>query len=193
MLDTLVFLFGHNQHASFKRNLKFYSSKISFLHQLFLANHQKMISIDDKIHHLFHVCLAEAVGQAFLMYYLHIVFVWMLFAYLPWSKPGHIFYHTVALFYVRMNGSKDKTYWWVQEQFICKKFELPGRRPLCPIVQVKCPCCDRHGFGHWQGTVWNQGNRRLCIFVFEVKMYHCFCLVDYFLASFIFEYMVYFL
>ena len=37
MLDTLVFLFGHNQHASFKRNLKFYSSKISFLHQLFLA------------------------------------------------------------------------------------------------------------------------------------------------------------
>ena len=29
MLDTLVFLFGHNQHASFKRNLKFYSSKIS--------------------------------------------------------------------------------------------------------------------------------------------------------------------
>ncbi|MBQ7457380.1 MAG: quinone-interacting membrane-bound oxidoreductase complex subunit QmoC [Desulfovibrio sp.] len=50
--------------------------------------------------------LAEAVGPAFLVYYLHLVFVWMLFAYLPWSKLGHLFYRTVALLYVRMYGRK---------------------------------------------------------------------------------------
>ncbi|MCR4666169.1 MAG: quinone-interacting membrane-bound oxidoreductase complex subunit QmoC [Desulfovibrio sp.] len=50
--------------------------------------------------------LAEAVGPAFLVYYLHLVFVWMLFAYLPWSKLGHLVYRTVALLHVRMYGRK---------------------------------------------------------------------------------------
>ncbi|MBQ7608823.1 MAG: quinone-interacting membrane-bound oxidoreductase complex subunit QmoC [Desulfovibrionaceae bacterium] len=50
--------------------------------------------------------LAEAAGPAFLVYYLHLVFVWMLFAYLPWSKLGHFVYRTVALLYVRMYGRK---------------------------------------------------------------------------------------
>ena len=50
--------------------------------------------------------LAEAAGPAFLVYYLHLVFVWMLFAYLPWSKLGHLVYRTVALLYVRMYGRK---------------------------------------------------------------------------------------
>ena len=39
LLDAFVFLFLNNQHASFKRNLKPYVSMISFLYQLFLANH----------------------------------------------------------------------------------------------------------------------------------------------------------
>lgn len=48
--------------------------------------------------------LMDAVKPAFCVYYLHLVFVWMLFAYLPWSKLGHFVYRTVALVYVRMYG-----------------------------------------------------------------------------------------
>ena len=51
--------------------------------------------------------LAEAAPCAFFIYYLHLVFVWMLFAYLPWSKLGHFVYRTVALVYVRMYGRKS--------------------------------------------------------------------------------------
>ncbi|BAV91874.1 quinone-interacting membrane-bound oxidoreductase complex subunit QmoC [Candidatus Desulfovibrio trichonymphae] len=48
--------------------------------------------------------LADAVKPAFVVYYFHLVFVWMLFAYLPWSKLGHLVYRTAALVYVRMYG-----------------------------------------------------------------------------------------
>lgn len=48
--------------------------------------------------------LADAVHCAYLVYYLHLVFVWMLFAYLPWSKLGHLAYRAAALLYVRMYG-----------------------------------------------------------------------------------------
>ncbi|MDR1857052.1 MAG: quinone-interacting membrane-bound oxidoreductase complex subunit QmoC [Desulfovibrio sp.] len=48
--------------------------------------------------------LADAIRPAFMTYYLHLVFVWMLFAYLPWSKLGHFVYRTAALVYVRMYG-----------------------------------------------------------------------------------------
>ena len=48
--------------------------------------------------------LADAIEPAFVVYYLHLVFVWMLFAYLPWSKLGHIVYRTAALVYARMYG-----------------------------------------------------------------------------------------
>ena len=48
--------------------------------------------------------LADALVPAFLVYYLHLVFVWMLFAYLPWSKLGHFVYRTAALVYARMYG-----------------------------------------------------------------------------------------
>ena len=48
--------------------------------------------------------LADAIKPAFVVYYLHLVFVWMLFAYLPWSRLGHIVYRTAALVYARMYG-----------------------------------------------------------------------------------------
>lgn len=48
--------------------------------------------------------LLDAVKPAFCVYYLHLVVVWMLFAYLPWSKLGHLVYRTAALTYVRMVG-----------------------------------------------------------------------------------------
>lgn len=48
--------------------------------------------------------LLDCVTVAFCVYYLHLVFVWMLFAYLPWSKLGHFVYRTAALTYVRMVG-----------------------------------------------------------------------------------------
>ncbi|MDO5484115.1 MAG: quinone-interacting membrane-bound oxidoreductase complex subunit QmoC [Desulfovibrionaceae bacterium] len=48
--------------------------------------------------------LADLICPAFVVYYLHLVFVWMLFAWLPWSKLGHLVYRTAALVYVRMYG-----------------------------------------------------------------------------------------
>ena len=48
--------------------------------------------------------LFDWVYFAYTVYYLHLVFVWMLFAYLPWSKLGHLCYRTAALLYVRMYG-----------------------------------------------------------------------------------------
>jgi quinone-modifying oxidoreductase subunit QmoC len=48
--------------------------------------------------------LAGAAGLAYFIYYLHLVSVFMLIAYLPWSKLGHLVYRTTALVYARMNG-----------------------------------------------------------------------------------------
>lgn len=48
--------------------------------------------------------LADCVHSAFIIYYIHLVAVWMLFAYAPWSKLGHFVYRTVAMVYVKMYG-----------------------------------------------------------------------------------------
>ncbi|WP_290921188.1 quinone-interacting membrane-bound oxidoreductase complex subunit QmoC [Halodesulfovibrio sp.] len=48
--------------------------------------------------------LAAIPQIAYSVYYVHLVTVWMLFAYLPWSKLGHIVYRTIALTYVRHMG-----------------------------------------------------------------------------------------
>jgi quinone-modifying oxidoreductase subunit QmoC len=48
--------------------------------------------------------LAGVANLAYPVYFLHLVAVWMLFAYLPWSKLGHLVYRTVALVYARYTG-----------------------------------------------------------------------------------------
>ncbi|MCK9240402.1 quinone-interacting membrane-bound oxidoreductase complex subunit QmoC [Desulfocurvus sp.] len=48
--------------------------------------------------------LAGVATLAYVTYYVHLVAVWMLFAYLPWSKLGHLVYRTVALIYARYIG-----------------------------------------------------------------------------------------
>ncbi|MDR2695569.1 MAG: quinone-interacting membrane-bound oxidoreductase complex subunit QmoC [Deltaproteobacteria bacterium] len=50
--------------------------------------------------------LMDCVTWAFSVYYLHLVAVWMLFAYLPWSKLGHFVYRVAALTYVRAIGRR---------------------------------------------------------------------------------------
>jgi quinone-modifying oxidoreductase subunit QmoC len=50
--------------------------------------------------------LMDCVTWAFSVYYLHLVAVWMLFAYLPWSKLGHFVYRVAALTYVRTIGRR---------------------------------------------------------------------------------------
>lgn len=50
--------------------------------------------------------LADFATIAYGVYYLHLVVVWMLFAYLPWSKLGHVVYRTAALTYVRAMGRR---------------------------------------------------------------------------------------
>ncbi len=41
---------------------------------------------------------------AYIIYYFHLVFVFFLFAYMPHSKMGHMFYRTAALVYSRYSG-----------------------------------------------------------------------------------------
>ncbi|MGM0646243.1 MAG: quinone-interacting membrane-bound oxidoreductase complex subunit QmoC [Thermodesulfobacteriota bacterium] len=48
--------------------------------------------------------LANVAGLAYPMYYLHLISVFMLIAYLPWSKLGHLVYRTAALTYARHIG-----------------------------------------------------------------------------------------
>jgi len=48
--------------------------------------------------------LTGVAGLAYPVYYLHLISVFMLIAYLPWSKLGHLVYRTTALVYARMSG-----------------------------------------------------------------------------------------
>jgi quinone-modifying oxidoreductase subunit QmoC len=48
--------------------------------------------------------LADVAVLAYPMYYLHLICVFMMIAYLPWSKLGHLVYRTTALVYARVSG-----------------------------------------------------------------------------------------
>lgn len=50
--------------------------------------------------------LANVAALAYPMYYLHLISVFMLIAYLPWTKLAHLVYRTVALAYARQIGRK---------------------------------------------------------------------------------------
>lgn len=50
--------------------------------------------------------LLDWIHAAFIIYYIHLVVVWMLFAWAPWSKLGHFVYRTAAMVYVKMYGRK---------------------------------------------------------------------------------------
>ncbi len=42
------------------------------------------------------------------MYYFHLVFIWALFAYAPYSKFAHLFYRTTAMVFARVSGREKK-------------------------------------------------------------------------------------
>jgi quinone-modifying oxidoreductase subunit QmoC len=50
--------------------------------------------------------LANVPGLAYPVYYLHLISVFMMITYLPWSKLAHLVYRTVALAYARQVGRK---------------------------------------------------------------------------------------
>ena len=46
-------------------------------------------------------------GVGYFVYYLHLVFIWSLFAYAPYSKFAHLFYRTTAMVFAK-NSGRDK-------------------------------------------------------------------------------------
>ena len=50
--------------------------------------------------------LADLATLTYFIYYLHLITVFMLLAYLPWSKLGHLVYRTAAITWVRYMGRK---------------------------------------------------------------------------------------
>jgi quinone-modifying oxidoreductase subunit QmoC len=50
--------------------------------------------------------LGHIYGPSAFVYYLHIIFVWALFAYTPFSKLAHLAYRTVAMAYQEYSGRK---------------------------------------------------------------------------------------
>lgn len=43
-------------------------------------------------------------GLGYFVYYLHLVFIWSLFAYAPYSKFAHLFYRTTAMVFAKYSG-----------------------------------------------------------------------------------------
>jgi quinone-modifying oxidoreductase, subunit QmoC len=50
--------------------------------------------------------LGGAAGLSYTMYFIHLIFVFALFAYLPFSKLAHLVYRTVAMAYAEYSGRK---------------------------------------------------------------------------------------
>jgi quinone-modifying oxidoreductase, subunit QmoC len=47
-------------------------------------------------------------SAGYLVYYFHLVFIWSLFAYAPYSKFAHLFYRTTAMVFARHSGRDKK-------------------------------------------------------------------------------------
>jgi len=47
-------------------------------------------------------------NAGYLVYYFHLVFIWSLFAYAPYSKFAHLFYRTTAMVFARRSGRDKK-------------------------------------------------------------------------------------
>ena len=47
-------------------------------------------------------------NAGYLVYYFHLVFIWALFAYAPYSKFAHLFYRTTAMVFARRSGRDRK-------------------------------------------------------------------------------------
>jgi quinone-modifying oxidoreductase subunit QmoC len=45
-------------------------------------------------------------GLSAIIYYIHLIFIWSLFAYTPFSKLAHIAYRTAAMAYQEYSGRK---------------------------------------------------------------------------------------
>jgi quinone-modifying oxidoreductase subunit QmoC len=52
--------------------------------------------------------VADTAVLAYFVYYLHLVTVWFLLWYMPYSKFAHMFYRTLALVHVRMTGRQSR-------------------------------------------------------------------------------------
>jgi quinone-modifying oxidoreductase subunit QmoC len=50
--------------------------------------------------------LGELAGASYALYFIHLIFVFCLFAYLPFSKLAHLVYRTVAMTYTEYANRK---------------------------------------------------------------------------------------
>lgn len=59
-------------------------------------------------------------GTAYHIYFLHLVLVWIIILYYPYTKFAHFFYRTIALFLTRQNSKiqwhRQATAWWYRHK-----------------------------------------------------------------------------
>jgi len=71
-----------------------------FLYTIFMAGLTGMLSWILRV--------AESAYLAYAMYFIHLVVIWFLLWYMPYSKFAHMIYRTLALVYARMIGREAK-------------------------------------------------------------------------------------
>ena len=101
VLGTVLFLFGITKLTKRRMALDPVKQKSGF-YDWYLLGVIWVVGITGLFSMLLR--LADIASLAYFVYYIHLVSVFMLIAYLPWSKLGHLVYRTAVLTHVRYKG-----------------------------------------------------------------------------------------
>lgn len=101
-LGTIALIVGLVYLTSRRLSLQAQERETSSFYDWYLLVTIWVVTITGLLAQIFRI--AHVPSLAYIVYFLHLVSVFMLIAYLPWSKLGHLVYRIVALAYARRLG-----------------------------------------------------------------------------------------